>query len=101
LNNEKPAGARVSLFPNYSRYSSEASAKATKKYAAIANKHGLSLAQMALAFVNQQPFVTSNIIGATSVKQLSENIGSIDVILSEEILKEINAVHTEMPNPAP
>jgi len=101
LNNEKPVGARVSLFPNYSRYSSDSSAKATKKYAAIANKHGLSLAQMALAFVNQQPFVTSNIIGATSIKQLSENIGSIDVILSQEILKEINSVHTEMPNPAP
>ena len=100
LNNEKPAGARVSLFPNYSRYSSESSAKATEKYAAIAKKYGLSLTQMALAFVNQQPFVTSNIIGATSIEQLSENIGSIDVVLSEEVLKEINMVHTLMPNPA-
>ena len=101
LNNEKPAEARVSLFPNYSRYSSESSAKATEKYAAIAKKYGLSLTQMALAFVNQQPFVTSNIIGATSIEQLSENIGSIDVVLSEEIFKEINMIHTLMPNPAP
>lgn len=101
LNNEKPDGARVSLFPNYSRYSSESSAKATEKYAAIASKHGLNLPQMALAFVNQQPFVTSNIIGATSLEQLSENIESINVILSEEIIKEINAVHVRMPNPAP
>ena len=72
-----------------------------KYYYEIAKKHGLSLTEMALAFVNQQPFVTSNIIGATSLQQLTENIGSIDVILSEEILKEINLVHQQMPNPAP
>lgn len=101
LNGQKPENARVTLFPNYSRYSSEASLKATKAYSEIAGRHGLSLTQMALAFVNQQPFVTSNIIGATSLKQLSENIGSIDVILSEEILQEINQVHQAMPNPAP
>ncbi len=101
LNNEKPDDARVTLFPNYSRYSSESSARATEKYSEIAKRHGLSLPQMALAFVNQQPFVTSNIIGATSIEQLSENIDSIDVVLSEEILKEINTVHAQMPNPAP
>lgn len=101
LNNQKPENARVTLFPNYSRYSNEASLKATQSYSEIAKRHGLSLAQMALAFVNQRPFVTSNIIGATSLQQLSENIGSIDVNLSEEILKEINKVHQQMPNPAP
>jgi aryl-alcohol dehydrogenase-like predicted oxidoreductase len=101
LNEQKPEHARVTLFPNYSRYSSEASQKATQAYYEIAKKHGLSLTEMALAFVNQQPFVTSNIIGATSLQQLTENIGSIDVILSEEILKEINLVHQQMPNPAP
>jgi len=101
LNQQKPENARVTLFPNYSRYSSEASLKATQAYSEIAKKHGLSLVQMALAFVNQQPFVTSNIIGGTSLQQLSENIGSIDVILSEEILQEINEVHRAMPNPAP
>lgn len=101
LGGKKPDGARVTLFPNYSRYSSENSFKATLAYQEIAHKHGLSLTQMALAFVNDRPFVTSNIIGATSLEQLKENIESINVMLSSEILKEIQEVHTRMPNPAP
>ncbi|MBX2829087.1 MAG: NADP(H)-dependent aldo-keto reductase [Flavobacteriaceae bacterium] len=101
LNGKKPEGARVTLFPNYSRYSSESSLLATQKYADIAQKYGMSLSQMALAFVNERPFVTSNIIGATSLDQLSENIDSINVSLSEEVLRDIQKVHTEMPNPAP
>jgi aryl-alcohol dehydrogenase-like predicted oxidoreductase len=56
---------------------------------------------MSLAFVNMQPFVTSNIIGATTIEQLQENIGSINVTLSKEILKEIEAVQNQLPNPAP
>ncbi len=101
LDNKKPANARVTLFPSYSRYSSEQSLEATKRYNEIAKKHNISLVQMSLAFVNQQAFVTSNIIGATSLEQLSENIDSINVTLSEEIISEINEVHTLMPNPAP
>jgi len=101
LNQQKPENARVTLFPNYSRYSSEGSLKATQAYQDIAQRHGLTITQLALAFVNQQPFVTSNIIGATSLEQLSENIGSVEILLSEEILKEINEVHLAMPNPAP
>ncbi len=101
LNGQKPDGARVTMFPNYSRYSSTSSLNATAKYAEIAKKHGMSLAQMALAFVNERPFVTSNIIGATSLEQLSENIDSINISLSEEVLRDIQKVHTEMPNPAP
>ncbi|MGA9326795.1 MAG: NADP(H)-dependent aldo-keto reductase [Salegentibacter sp.] len=92
---------RLSLFPQYSRYSGEQAVKATRDYQKIAQKHGLSLTHLALAFVNQQPFVTSNIIGATSLEQLEENIGSIDVELSEEIISEINKVHEANPNPAP
>jgi aryl-alcohol dehydrogenase-like predicted oxidoreductase len=101
LKNCKPLNSRVTLFPNYNRYSSDSSLKATKKYKEIADKFGLSLTQMALAFVNQRPFVTSNIIGATSIEQLSENIDSINVNLSQEILKEIDQVHSQIPNPAP
>jgi len=101
LNGQQPAKARVTLYPNYSRYSSSSSFKATERYQDLANKHGLSLTQMALAFVNDQPFVTSNIIGATSLKQLEENIGSIAVTLSEEILGEIQQIHEQIPNPAP
>jgi len=61
----------------------------------------MSLAQMALAFVNQQPFLTANIIGATNLEQLKENISSIDIILSKELISKINTIHNAIPNPAP
>jgi len=101
LNGATPKNTRVTLFPNYSRYHGKASFEATMRYSELAKKHGLSLAQMSLAFVRQQPFVTSTIIGATSIEQLSENIASAEVILSEEILNEINEIHSQIPNPAP
>ncbi len=100
LDGIKP-NTRLSLFPQYKRYTGEEAIKATRKYKEIADKHGLSLTHLALAFVNQQPFVTSNIIGATTLEQLKENIESINVELSEEIMEEINAVHNSIPNPAP
>ncbi|MGF1555648.1 aldo/keto reductase [Paucihalobacter sp.] len=93
--------ARLKLFPRFARYSSEQSTQAAKRYLELAESNGLTLAQMALAFVNQRPFVTSNIIGATNLEQLEENIKSIDVALSEDVLKSINAIHAEIPNPAP
>lgn len=96
-----PRKGRITLFPNYNRYSGDTAVEATKKYAELAQKHGLSMAQMALAFVNTRPFVTSNIIGATSMEQLKENIGSIDVNLSDEVLKGIEEIHNAIPNPAP
>lgn len=92
---------RVSMFPRYSRYSSEQSTYAIGKYLELAQKYNLSLTHMALAFVNQQPFVTSNIVGATTMAQLNENISSIDVKLSTELLNEIDAIHEIIPNPAP
>ena len=101
LYNRKPENARVTLFPNYSRYSGKLSFRATEKYAEIAKKFELSLPQLALAFVNSRSFVTSNIIGATTLAQLEENIGSINVTLSEEMLSEIEKVHQQIPNPAP
>ena len=89
------------MFPRYSRYSSEQSTHAIGKYLELAQKYNLSLTHMALAFVNQQPFVTSNIVGATTMAQLNENISSIDVKLSTELLNEIDAIHEIIPNPAP
>jgi len=100
LNGSMPKGSRVDLFPNYNRYNSAESEVAVKKYLAIAEKHDLTLAQLSLAFVNQLPFVTSNIIGATKMSQLKENIDSINIDLSLDIIKEINAVHATNPNPA-
>ncbi|MFI1744993.1 NADP(H)-dependent aldo-keto reductase [Thalassobellus sediminis] len=92
--------ARLKLFPRFARYSSEQCTEAAKRYLKIAEDNNMTLAQMSLAFVTQQPFVTSNIIGATSLEQLKENIGSVNVTLSEEIVSQINEVHDTIPNPA-
>lgn len=96
-----PRKARVTLFPNYNRYSSDTAVQATEQYAQLAKEHGLNMAQMALAFVNTRPFLTSNIIGATTMEQLKENIDSINVELSDEVLKGIEEIHKTIPNPAP
>ena len=102
LDGNKPEGARGTLFPRFiARYMGEGSLEAVSRYENIAKKNGISLTEMSLAFVNQLPFVTSNIIGATKMNQLKENINSINIELSDEILKEINSVHAAIPNPAP
>jgi len=101
LTGESHPNARLTLFPQYARYSSAKSAEATKLYQEVAHKHGLTLTQLAQAFVLHQPFVTSSIIGATTMEQLKENIATIDVVLSKEILDEINAVQAVIPDPAP
>ncbi|UOB16199.1 aldo/keto reductase [Abyssalbus ytuae] len=93
--------ARLTLFPFMARYNSENSLKATKMYYDLAKENGMSLATMALSFINTQPFVASNIIGATTMEQLKENISSIHIELNEEILQKINEIHELIPNPAP
>lgn len=97
----KPRKGRLTLFPHYDRYCGENATNATQKYADLATQHGLTLAQMALAFVNSRPFLTSNIIGATTMEQLKENIESITIDLSDEVLEGIEAIHKTIPNPAP
>jgi aryl-alcohol dehydrogenase-like predicted oxidoreductase len=102
LDGNSPEGSRGDLFPRFiARYMGDGSLEAVKKYATIAKKNGITLTELSLAFVNQLPFVTSNIIGATKMSQLKENIGSIHINLSEDTLKEIEAVHAAIPNPAP
>jgi aryl-alcohol dehydrogenase-like predicted oxidoreductase len=101
LSGESLPKSRIELFPQFSRYNSAQSIEATKLYYEIAKKNGLTLTEMSLAFVSQQAFVTSNIIGATTMEQLKENIASIDVVLSDEIIAEINAVQAIIPDPAP
>ncbi len=101
LGDRKPDNARLTLFPNYARYSNEIATSATQRYYELAQANNLSLTQMSLAFVNSRPFLTSNIIGATTMKQLKENIASIDVVLSDEVLESIEAIHNAIPNPAP
>ena len=75
--------------------------KAYDKYYELAKEYNITMVQLAQAFVNSRTFVTSNIIGATTMKQLKENIKSIDIDLSEEILEKINLIHNNNPNPAP
>jgi aryl-alcohol dehydrogenase-like predicted oxidoreductase len=101
LGGQRPPNGRVTLFSRFSRYSNEQAEAAIEGYVGVARKHGLDPAQMALAFVTSRPFVTSNIIGATTLEQLEQNLGSIDIELSDEVLADIEAVHTRQPNPAP
>ncbi|MGE4315841.1 NADP(H)-dependent aldo-keto reductase [Acinetobacter sp.] len=97
----RPANARVTLFSRFSRYSNPESEWATEQYAQLAERHGLTLTQLALAFIKQQFFVTSTIIGATNLDQLKENIQAFEINLSAEILQGIEEIHRQQPNPAP
>lgn len=92
---------RINKYKKFARYNSQQCWDATTKYIEIAEKHGMTPAQMSLAFVNDRPFMGSNIIGATSMTQLKENISSANIKLSKEVLAEIEAVQAATPNPAP
>ena len=101
-NNNLPDKSRMKLFGEFfSRYKSDNSIKAIEDYYKIAKKYNLSLSQMSLAFINSRTFVTSNIIGATTMKQLKENLASINIKINKEIIEEINSIHKHIPNPAP
>ncbi len=98
----KPAGARMTLFAgNFGRYTNPPAQQATSEYVAIARDHGLDPAQMALAFINTQRFLTSNIIGATTLEQLKANIASLEVTLSDDVVAAIDSVHARISNPGP
>jgi aryl-alcohol dehydrogenase-like predicted oxidoreductase len=101
LDGARPAGARLTLFDRFSRYSNPEATSATEAYAKLAKAHGLTLTEMALSFVTSRPFLTSNIIGATSLEQLKENIDTHRLVLSQELFDEIEAIHVSQPNPSP
>ncbi|NWF38181.1 NADP(H)-dependent aldo-keto reductase [Mariprofundus sp. NF] len=101
LNDESPKEGRLSMFGHYTRYSNLYGKLATAAYVEVARKHGLNPAQMALAFIRQQPFVSSTIIGATTMAQLIDNIASHEVILSDECCADIETVFQQYPNPCP
>ena len=101
-NNQLPKNSRIERDPNFwTRYAKPNTEKAVDAYYEIANKHGLDLAQMSLKFLEIQPFVTSVIIGATTMEQLKSNIESVNINLSDDVIKEINNVQTIYPNPCP
>jgi aryl-alcohol dehydrogenase-like predicted oxidoreductase len=96
-----PAKGRLTLFERFQRYNNPQARSAASAYIQLAQQHGIDPGQMALAFVTAQPFVTSNIIGATNLQQLSSNLASIELTLSAEVLAAIEQIHRQQPNPAP
>lgn len=101
LNGARPPASRIVRWSRFARYTNEQGGRATAGYAEVAASHGLNLAQMALAFARQQRFVTSVLIGATTMEQLESNIGSASVTLGPEVMQDLEAVHRSQPNPCP
>ena len=101
LNDARPEGTRLVLFDRFTRYTNPQANAATEAYIALAKENGCDPSQMALAYVNSRPFLTSNIIGATTMKQLKTNIDSINIKLSKDIIRAIEDIHEKIPNPAP
>ncbi len=101
LNGARPAEGRLVRWTRFVRYSGELAERATAAYVAIARSHGLDPSQVALAFVNRQRFVTSTLVGATTMEQLATNVASVDLRLPEEVIQAIEQVHKTQPNPCP
>lgn len=101
LAGQRPAAGRLTRWERFARYNNPQAESATYEYVKLARQHGLDPAQMALAYVNTRPFVTANIIGATTLEQLRANIASVDLTLSAEVLAGLEAIQTRWPNPAP
>jgi len=99
-NGARPEGTRWTLMNDLDiQRDTEIGHNAVAAYIAVAEKHGLDVCQMALAFVNDRPFTTANIIGATTMDQLKSNIASIDLTLTDEVLSDIHNVYRQFPRP--
>jgi aryl-alcohol dehydrogenase-like predicted oxidoreductase len=101
LDGAVPKGSRRDFDSRSSRYITPNADPAVRRYISIADRHGLDPCQMSIAYVNSRPFVTSTIIGATSMDQLKTNIAAADVTLSDDVLGEIEAAHHEFTVPCP
>ena len=101
LRGARPDGARLTLFKRFSRYTNDVAQQATAEYVRLAATHDLDPARMALAYVNSRSFVTSTIIGATSMRQLEEDIASIQLQLDNDVIAQIEEIHRRFPNPSP
>ena len=100
-NGQMPKNSRQALFKGWERMINPLAMKAYDEYYKLAKEYNITMVQLAQAFVNSRPFVTSNIIGATTMEQLKENIKSVNIELTNEILDKINLIHKNNPNPAP
>jgi aryl-alcohol dehydrogenase-like predicted oxidoreductase len=101
MNGARPPESRIVRWSRFARYSGAIAERTTAAYVGIAHEHGLDPAQMALAFVNRQRFLTSNLIGATTMAQLKANVGSVSIKLSDDVINAIEGVHRAQPNPCP
>ena len=101
LEGARPEGARITLFERFSRYTGPEAEAPVRAYVELAREHGLSPAQMALAYVTSRPFLTANIIGATGMEQLEENLASADLVLDDAVVERIEALHQRHSNPCP
>ena len=101
IGGKMPKGSRFDYTKgrNYERYNPPHAQPAIEEYIKLAKKNNLDPAMMALSFVNSREFVTSDIIGATSMEQLKVDIDSIDLTLSEDLLAEIEKIQLKYPNP--
>ncbi|MEO1111939.1 MAG: aldo/keto reductase [Pseudomonadota bacterium] len=100
-NGALPAGARKTLFNKMQRYEHPRTFEAVDAYFNLALEAGLDPAQMALAFAKSRSFMTSVIIGATRMDQLETDIGAADLVLSDDVIAKIDAIHQEFGNTAP
>mgnify|MGYP006091423771 FL=1 len=98
---QMPKNSRQALFKGWERMINPLAMKAYEEYYKLAKEYNMTMVQLAQAFVNSRPFVTSNIIGATTMDQLKENIESINIELTDEMMDKINLIHNNNPNPAP
>jgi len=96
-----PKDSRMALFKGWERHLNPLAMKAYDEYSKVAKDFNLSMVQLAQAFVNSRPFVTSNIIGATTMSQLKENVESINIEFTDEMMERVNEIHNNNPNPSP
>ena len=100
-NGKMPKDSRMALFKGWERHLNPLAMKAYDKYFNLAKDFNLTMVQLAQSFVNSRPFVTSNIIGATTMDQLKENVESINIEFTDEMMERVNEIHNNNPNPSP
>ena len=100
-NGEMPKNSRMALFKGWERHLNPLAMRAYDEYYKLAKDFNLTMVQLAQSFVNSRSFVTSNIIGATTMEQLKENIDSVNIDFTDEMMERVDKIHNENPNPSP
>ena len=98
---QMPKNSRMALFKGWERMINPLAMKAYDEYYKLAKDNNMTMVQLAQSFVNSRPFVTSNIIGATTMEQLKENVESINIEFTDEMMDRVNEIHNNNPNPSP